>query len=309
MGLLFSLGLAAQNDTTFFNADWDTIPSRDGAAYYRLFDKLEDSPKRYRFIDYYISGEKQAICGYSDPKGRTESGEWIWYYINGQISQIGAYKNGYRIGDWYKYFDNGDLKSKLTHYKEEGVLNGARIEYVELYDEINRKHILKNGEGLYIAYFEDGDTSIIGWVSKKVKTGTWKSFKSDGSLFYKEEYKKGVLKTGVSYGKDGQKYTYTILESMPTYEGGQEALIKYIGTIVYPPEAREADIEGTVYVQFVVDKDGAVTDVTVVRSSGSPILDEAAKNHMSKTRKWIPGFQRGIPVKVQYVVPIKFKLS
>lgn len=102
---------------------------------------------------------------------------------------------------------------------------------------------------------------------------------------------------------------FKIVEDMPEFPGGQAGLLKYLGGITYPPIARENDIEGTVYIQFVVDKTGAVTQVTVARSSKDKILDEAALSHVKKMPKWAPGKQRGKPVRVQYVVPIRFKLG
>ncbi|CAN5186545.1 hypothetical protein BH09BAC1_BH09BAC1_04840 [soil metagenome] len=309
IGLCFCLSMVAQRDTTFFDADWDTVASRDGATYFRLFDRLESEKRHYFFIDYYITGEKQAAVVYKDPRGKVKCGEWTWYYKNGQVKKIGSYVDGMEGGDWFRYFENGDLKSQLYYKKGEENFYYPDAEYVELYDEKSREHILSNGEGLYLTYHDNGDTNVIGRVAKKQKNGTWKSYRNDGSLYYVEEHKNGELKKGMSYDKEGKKYTYTKEQLMPSYVGGQAALMQYLGTIVYPRQARIDDIEGTVYVQFLVDRDGNVINVTIARSSSAVILDEAALNHVSKSKKWIPGYERGQPVRVQYVVPIKFKLG
>jgi protein TonB len=101
---------------------------------------------------------------------------------------------------------------------------------------------------------------------------------------------------------------FQIVEDMPEFPGGQEGLLKYLAGITYPPIARENDIEGTVYIRFVIDKAGQVTNVEVARGTDK-ILNEAALNHVKKMPAWKPGKQRGKPVKVQYVVPIRFRLS
>jgi periplasmic protein TonB len=101
---------------------------------------------------------------------------------------------------------------------------------------------------------------------------------------------------------------FQIVEEMPEFPGGQDGLVKYLGSITYPPIARENDIEGTVYVKFVIDKNGQVTNAEVARGADK-ILNEAALAHVKKMPAWKPGKQRGKPVRVQYVVPIKFKLS
>ncbi len=101
---------------------------------------------------------------------------------------------------------------------------------------------------------------------------------------------------------------FQIVEEMPEFPGGQEGLLKFLAGITYPPIARENDIEGTVYIRFVIDKAGQVTNVEVARGADK-ILNEAALNHVKKMPSWKPGKQRGKPVKVQYVVPIRFRLS
>ncbi len=102
---------------------------------------------------------------------------------------------------------------------------------------------------------------------------------------------------------------FKVVEDMPEFPGGQSALMQFLAKTTYPPFARENDLEGTVYVQFVIDKSGKVTEAVIARSSGHKILDDAALAHVKTMPSWKPGKQRGKAVRVQYVVPIKFKLS
>jgi periplasmic protein TonB len=102
---------------------------------------------------------------------------------------------------------------------------------------------------------------------------------------------------------------FTIVEDMPSFPGGEEALFKYLGqNIKYPQLAKEAGITGKVYVNFVVDKDGNVTDVKVLRGIGGG-CDEEAIRVVKNMPKWSPGKQRGKPVKVSYNLPIRFSLK
>lgn len=98
-------------------------------------------------------------------------------------------------------------------------------------------------------------------------------------------------------------------EVLPEFPGGPAALIQYLNKVTFPPFARENDIESTVYIEFIVEKDGTVGDVKVARSSGHKIQDDAAIEHVKAMPQWKPGYQDGLPVRVPYVVPIKFKLS
>ncbi len=102
---------------------------------------------------------------------------------------------------------------------------------------------------------------------------------------------------------------FTIVEQMPEYPGGQAALYKYIGKkLNYPAIARENGIEGLVVVQFVVNENGSLSDVKVLKDIGGGCGDEAARV-IRGMPNWKPGMQRGKPVKVQFNCPVRFKLD
>jgi protein TonB len=101
---------------------------------------------------------------------------------------------------------------------------------------------------------------------------------------------------------------FVVVESMPSFPGGDEARIKYLNeNINYPSIAREAGIQGTVYVTFVVEKDGSITDVRILRGIGGG-CDEEAVRVIQNMPNWIPGKQRNVPVRVQFNMPIRFIL-
>lgn len=102
---------------------------------------------------------------------------------------------------------------------------------------------------------------------------------------------------------------FQIVEEMPSYPGGAEALYEYLNdNIRYPIVALESGISGRVYVQFVVERDGSVSDVKVLRGIGGG-CDEEAIRVVEKMPKWNPGKQRGRAVRVLYMVPINFTLN
>jgi protein TonB len=106
-----------------------------------------------------------------------------------------------------------------------------------------------------------------------------------------------------------EEQIFTIVEEMPSFPGGEAALMKYLGkNIKYPAIAKDAGIQGTVYVTFVVNEEGAVKDVQVLRSIGGG-CDEEAIRVVESMPKWKPGKQRGKSVKVQYNLPIRFTLK
>ena len=102
---------------------------------------------------------------------------------------------------------------------------------------------------------------------------------------------------------------FQIVEQMPQFPGGEKAMMKYVSeNIKYPQEARDKDIDGRVFVSFVVEKDGSIGEVKVMRGIGGGCDEEAARV-ISAMPKWEPGKQKGKPVRVSYMMPITFKLS
>nr|NQU89230.1 energy transducer TonB [Bacteroidota bacterium] len=102
---------------------------------------------------------------------------------------------------------------------------------------------------------------------------------------------------------------FTVVESMPDFPGGDAARMKFLQeNIKYPQMARESGIQGTVYVTFVVEPNGSVSDVRVLRGIGGG-CDEEAIRVIKMMPNWKPGQQRGKPVRVQFNMPIKFTLQ
>ena len=102
---------------------------------------------------------------------------------------------------------------------------------------------------------------------------------------------------------------FGIVETMPMFRGGEQKLMEFIGNnVVYPKEAIEAGIEGRVFVEFYIEKDGTVCDAKVLRGIGYG-CDEEALRVIGLMPKWSPGKQRGKAVRVRYTLPINFKLQ
>ena len=110
--------------------------------------------------------------------------------------------------------------------------------------------------------------------------------------------------------EEEEEVVFVVVESMPEFPGGQQALFKYLSeNVKYPVIAQENGIQGRVICQFLVNKDGSIVDVEVVRSGGDPSLDKEAVRVIKTMPKWKPGKQRGKPVRVKYTVPVNFKLQ
>ena len=102
---------------------------------------------------------------------------------------------------------------------------------------------------------------------------------------------------------------YDLVDEMPSFPGGLEELYKWIdNNVQYPAVAWENGIEGRVILKFIVEKDGSLSDSTVIHSV-HPMVDREALRLVGQMPKWNPGKRAGIPVRVRYCLPIKFKLG
>ncbi len=102
---------------------------------------------------------------------------------------------------------------------------------------------------------------------------------------------------------------FQVVETMPSFPGGDQALFKFLGdNIRYPVIAQENGIQGRVICQFVVNRDGSIVDVEVVRSVDAS-LDREAIRVIKTMPKWTPGKQRGKAVRVKYTLPVNFRLQ
>lgn len=137
----------------------------------------------------------------------------------------------------------------------------------------------------------------------------------DDYLFY-------LLNDGRERGESNRQRTYTteeeedddavfvVVEKMPEFPGGTQAMFRFISdNLKYPVIAQENGIQGRVICEFVINKDGSIADLKVVRSAGDPSLDKEAIRLVKLMPKWKPGKQRDKVVRVKYTVPINFKLQ
>ena len=107
----------------------------------------------------------------------------------------------------------------------------------------------------------------------------------------------------------GKDKVYDIVEVMPQYPGGMPELMQYLAkNIKYPIQAQKKGIEGRVTVRFIVEKDGSISNVTVVRHI-HPLLDKEAVRVIKAMPKWSPGMLNGKPVRVKFNIPVAFRLK
>ncbi|SEN80632.1 outer membrane transport energization protein TonB [Chitinophaga rupis] len=133
----------------------------------------------------------------------------------------------------------------------------------------------------------------------------------DGRTYRIKDYKTDLNKgTPLPAAEKQSKEVFTFVENPPVYPGGEQALAAYLGkNIRYPKTAQEQNVTGTVFVQFVVQADGAISDVHTVGAPKGSGLEEEAIRVVKEMPKWTPGSQQGRKVAVQFNLPIRYTLE
>jgi protein TonB len=109
--------------------------------------------------------------------------------------------------------------------------------------------------------------------------------------------------------EEEEEEIFVVVENQPEFPGGQAAMMKFLSeNIKYPVIAQENGIQGRVICNFVVERDGSITDVQVVRGV-DPSLDKEAVRVIQSMPRWKPGMQRGKPVRVRFTLPVVFRLQ
>src|SRR5687768_17422126 len=125
---------------------------------------------------------------------------------------------------------------------------------------------------------------------------------ADTTNYYPEE------DDGIDSNEDKDSTLFTVVEQMPEFPGGEEAMNQFLNdNLQYPQMAKEQGIQGKVWIGFIVNKSGKITNVEVLRGIGGGCDEEAARV-VKKMPDWKPGRQSGRPVKVKFRFPINFVL-
>ena len=249
------------------------------------------------------------IALYKDGK---RDGKYFQYYENGNLEFIGNFLQGEWVGET-KYFYPSGQQWKILDYSDSE--DGDLISY---WDSAGNE-LVKDGRGQgqfchFNKVYADGSVKRIivcenGYYEMGKKTGTWSGKISDG--VYSEIYENGILTAGESTLDSGEKFNYSAIEEAADFPGGLKnfysSLSKVMGT--YPKEARKKGIDGKVFIQFEVDRDGRIQNPKIFQGIGYGCDEVALAAVNGVSEKWIPGKQRGVNVRQRMIVPIMFKLN
>jgi len=204
--------------------------------------------------------------------------------------------------EYYRFVRKGKADTNMAFVKTY-YMNG-KIESDVEYGDYQKK----TRHGHYMEWFEDGQLLMETNYRNGEFDGTLKTYWPDGTLKRHDEYANGKLLNGKAYDRTGKEAVYCMYREMPQFPGGTSAMMDFIiKTVRYPKKARRKGIQGKVFVKFVVNGDGSLSDFTIIKGV-SPELDAEALRAVKAMPRWSPGKEEGEPVNVYFNLPINFIL-
>ena len=310
---LYLINVSAQEiiSKIYFDKKNEQVNNIDSAYYLREITAKNESGL-YKIKENYLNGSLKLVgqlLNY-DPALVFE-GLKTSYHLNGVKEAEEDYKKGQKVGDSKSFYQNGNLKEhrvyvdNITKKPKVEILNYRTIQVA---DSLGKTFLDDNGNGIVNLKQTNGDVEFGKYVNG-FKNGTWKSTNLNKDDKFEDTYENGKFIEGKTIKADGTIITYNDLEKLPEFKGGIEAFGKFLNkNLRYPPNARKNKIQGRVFINFVVESDGSLTGLKVLEGVEDE-LDKEALRVISLLTQWIPGLQRGIPVRVSYIVPIFFQLA
>jgi TonB family protein len=295
----------------YLGKDRGQLPTKEGATYVRVFMGIDSVKTIYEVRDYTLSGTLVSISESSSKDMLMSEGLTVWYNKERKIIRKGYFAKGYPSGEWTEYYGNGQLKATFNMLPmSEMAKNKFNIPYsvINSWDSLGHAEVVK-GNGQYLQR-DDTSNAVIekGIVKNGLRDGSWEGYGRSGEIAYTETYTNGAFIKGTRYDDKGSRTEYTELQIPPTFPGGEAALMKFLRkNIQYPPDASFNKESGTVYVLFVVDTLGGVTNVTIGRGV-TRSLDKEASRVVKMMPLWKPGMIRGRKEAIPFTLPVRFAL-
>ena len=313
LSLLFLQSVKAQKQDTisfYVKNAGQLVTNRNDADYLLLSITSADTTPENIIKEYYLDGKIKLIgTGFINLNGEAISlklvGPCIELYPNGHKKSMSYYKDGTLYGPVRDYYPNGKLSDIDMQIDTGGKLAWRQIECRDTAGNI----LAESGNGKWITYDYLFKTIITeGNIVDSLKEGEWHGLIGD-KIICRSNYSKGKFVSGIYYGNNGKPYPFSDFEIEPRFATGMDDLYEFLTqNIKYPKLDKENNIQGKVILQFIIERDGTVSNIKILRAPDQTLGDEAVRV-MKIMPPWIPGLQNGMPVRVQFVMPISFNLN
>jgi TonB family protein len=261
-------------------------------------------------VTFYCATKKPQMIIKVDKTGAW-NGDMVSYFENGNKSLKAKFQNSILVDTLYAWYPNG-----TPHYAQYGGSKEDPVTKIINYWDSLATPLVLNGNGFCKCIFSSSEGYNYFYVGKVIngaRDSLWTTYDLNGRVLSSEWYNKGVLgrlnnsNSGNDVSEDFNVYRSVDETAAPN--GGLAAFYSFIGqNIRYPMDARRKGIEGKVFVEFVVERDGLLTKIKTIKGIGGG-CDEEAERIIKLSPNWIPGKLKGVPVRQKMVLPISFKLG
>ena len=301
--LIFTSVLVGQesNDKIIYLDSLKKETSKENHVFYRLVKDYFLNKPEYEIKEYYKSGALKGE-GLSQTRDKISyRSKWISYHENGNKESITNYVNGRPSGNIEQWYENGN-KRMIGEYiaKSEDKLE-YDLKVLQFWNSKNVQTVV-DGNGEY----DEVETYSIasGKVKNGWKEGEWKGRHPMLKYTFVEIYKDTKLISGKSIDTLNNEYNYEKVFLPPRPKKGIDHFYKYIAKKFRIPE-KYGYIDGKIILDFVIDKDGSITNVRILKGMNDEYNNEAIRL-ISEYPDWGVGELRGIKVKTSYSIPISF---
>ncbi|HEY6142171.1 MAG TPA: energy transducer TonB [Flavobacterium sp.] len=268
--------------------------------YYRIIKDYKLEKESYEISEYTDSGILITEGTTSNRDIIVKEGKFIHFYENSNIKLISNYEKGRKIGQEFKWYENGNKKEEGTYIvnkEDKDQKNNYRVN--QFWDNRGIQRVT-NGNGNYIEKYKNYYGS--GEVKNGVKDGVWEGWVGNTYNKYTEKYENGKLVSGTIIGENNIKYTYEVLETKPEPKNGLADFHNYISQNFKAPNL-PGGVNGKIWIKFSVDKDGKILEPIILKDLGYGTAEEA-KRVLVNYENWNPGKQRGQNASFPYIFPI-----
>jgi len=292
--------ITANDDAVYLDSLFN-MGTAENYKYIRVvIDYKIPNKEPYQVKDFYKSG-KIAMAGATATRiGITKTGMFIYYYENGKRKSIVNYKLDKPYGNYYEFHENGNKKLE-GEWSDDTKTILPNIKIKNYWNE-NTIQTIKDGDGFFEGFYTHGLEEFgKGKIKNNLKDSVWVGENKKLKFTYIENYKNGELISGVSIDSNKVEHKYTVSEIRPIPKKGMDDFNRHIARTFNMPKVE--GLKGKIYVKFVVEIDGRISDVKVLRDIGYGTGNEAIRV-LTNYGVWIPGVQRGIKVRTTFSLPI-----
>ena len=306
--LIPSLSLAQKDPYVFVFDSLDReVKSPDSVVrlkpgyYVRVIHEPDSGETLYKLSEYYSNKKTKRLGTLSSVNPLKFEGLVPEFDTLGRRLSTTTYEKGQPVGARFTFYLNGRVREHLEYFPAKS--ESRKYKLINYYSPEGNSWI-EDGYGFMKAWNNDSTLYEEGRYVEGWRDSTWKFIDKENKYSRVEVYKKGVLVSGISTFENGSTFKYNKIEMQPEFPGGMDKFSSFIKrTFKYPAGVKKNGVTGRLIVSFVVEKDGSLSEIKVLRDLGMGLGEEAV-HMLMKSPKWNPGIQNGRPVRVSFALPI-----